>query len=253
MTNALHARGTAPDGPRGTRRPCSSGARTAPTTPTGRAAVRSILTGVAAHRPDLDVREAFVDVQEPAVADVVDARPRQRRRRSPSSYRCCCPSASTSRSTSPRPSTSPAPPRRHHSGPTAARRHPRGPAGRPPGSPTDDSVVLAAAGSTDPAAALAVESIAAGLADRLEQPVTIGYGAGAEPRVPAAVAGARADARPGGRVVVASYLLAPGYFYDRVHGGRGRRGRRPARPRRAAGRRSSSTGTTPPPERRSCT
>src|SRR4029079_12910462 len=37
----------------------------------GRAAVRSILTGVAAYRPELDVREAFVDVQEPEVADVV--------------------------------------------------------------------------------------------------------------------------------------------------------------------------------------
>ena len=61
-----------------------------------------------------------------------------------------------------------------------------------------------------------MESVAAGLADRLEQPVTIGYGAGAEPRVPAAVASARADTPPGGRVVVASYLLAPGYFYDRV-------------------------------------
>ncbi|NKY40020.1 sirohydrochlorin chelatase, partial [Cellulomonas septica] len=36
------------------------------------------------------------------------------------------------------------------------------------------------------------------------------------PRVPAAVAAARADLTPGGRVVVASYLLAPGYFYDRV-------------------------------------
>ena len=87
--------------------------------------------------------------------------------------------------------------------------HARGPA-------PDDSVVLAAAGSTDPAAAIAVESVAAGLADRLAQPVTIGYGAGAEPRVPAAVASARADTPPGGRVVVASYLLAPGYFYDRV-------------------------------------
>ena len=30
------------------------------------------------------------------------------------------------------------------------------------------------------------------------------------------VATARADLPPGGRVVVASYLLAPGYFHDRV-------------------------------------
>src|SRR5690606_29719225 len=38
---------------------------------TGRAAIRSILDDVAAARPDLDVREAFVDVQLPEVADVV--------------------------------------------------------------------------------------------------------------------------------------------------------------------------------------
>jgi len=77
-----------------------------------------------------------------------------------------------------------------------------------------DAVVLAAAGSTDPAAAVAVEEVAAGLAARLGRPVTVGYGAGSTPRVPDAVAAARATAP--GRVVIASYLLAPGYFHDRV-------------------------------------
>src|SRR5690606_14909530 len=37
----------------------------------GRAAIRSILDDVRALRPELDVREAFVDVQLPEVADVV--------------------------------------------------------------------------------------------------------------------------------------------------------------------------------------
>ena len=37
----------------------------------GQAVIRSILASVADVRPDLVVREAFVDVQEPAVADVV--------------------------------------------------------------------------------------------------------------------------------------------------------------------------------------
>ena len=72
MTNALHARGPAPDGPRGdVDARCSSAARTAPTTPT--AAPRSARSSPASrpYRPELDVREAFVDVQQPEVADVV--------------------------------------------------------------------------------------------------------------------------------------------------------------------------------------
>ena len=72
MTNALHARGPVPDGPRGTStRPVLVGCSHGTDDADGRAAVRSILTGVAAARPELDVREAFVDVQEPEVADVV--------------------------------------------------------------------------------------------------------------------------------------------------------------------------------------
>ncbi|MGO2702390.1 MAG: sirohydrochlorin chelatase, partial [Cellulosimicrobium funkei] len=39
----------------------------------GRAVVRALLDDVRAARPDLDVREAFVDVQQPEVADVVTA------------------------------------------------------------------------------------------------------------------------------------------------------------------------------------
>ncbi|KGM10871.1 cobalamin biosynthesis protein CbiX, partial [Cellulomonas bogoriensis 69B4 = DSM 16987] len=39
--------------------------------PDGRAVVRGILEQVRLTRPDLDVREAFVDVQEPEVDDVV--------------------------------------------------------------------------------------------------------------------------------------------------------------------------------------
>ena len=177
--------------------------------------MRSILTGVAAARPDLDVREAFVDVQQPEVADVV-----AHALDNDASAAVVVPlllsvgfhvKVDIAEAVD-------------QPGATAA--SPLGPDPRlvdilvdrleTAGLAADDSVVLAAAGSTDPAAALAVESVAAGLADRLTQPVTIGYGAGAEPRVPAAIETARADVPPGGRVVVASYLLAPGYFYDRV-------------------------------------
>ena len=44
--------------------------------------------------------------------------------------------------------------------------------------------------------------------------MTVGYGSAARPTVPDAVAAARAAGAP--RVVVAAYLLAPGYFHDRL-------------------------------------
>jgi sirohydrochlorin ferrochelatase len=73
-----------------------------------------------------------------------------------------------------------------------------------------DAVVLAAAGSTDPAAAVATESQARLLAARIDSPVTVGYASAGEPSVPAAVTAARrAGMTP---VTVASYLLAPGVF-----------------------------------------
>lgn len=214
MTNALHARGPAPDHAEPAH-PVLVGCSHGTDDLSGRAAVRSILKGAAALRPELDVREAFVDVQEPEVANVVaDALDGD------AAGAVVVPlllsigfhvkvdiAAAVDQ-------------------PGATAASPLGPDPRlvdilvdrlaAVDLGPDDLVVLAAAGSTDPAAALAVEQVAAGLADRIPQPVTIGYGAGAEPRVPAAVAAARADLTPGGRVVVASYLLAPGYFHDRV-------------------------------------
>lgn len=77
----------------------------------------------------------------------------------------------------------------------------------------DDVVVLAAAGSSRAEAREAPEQAARELAQRLDRPVTIGYGASARPSVPDAVRAARG---PAGRVVVAAYLLAPGYFHDRL-------------------------------------
>ena len=77
----------------------------------------------------------------------------------------------------------------------------------------DDVVVLAAAGSSDPRAVADCEETAARLAERLGRRVRVGYVANATPRVHEALDAARAE-RPGGRVVVASYLLAPGFFAD---------------------------------------
>ncbi|QEO16295.1 cobalamin biosynthesis protein CbiX [Agromyces intestinalis] len=77
----------------------------------------------------------------------------------------------------------------------------------------DDGLVLAAAGSSDAAAVVDCRRTAALLADRLGRPVRIGFLSAAEPSVADAVRRERA-ARPGARVVVAAYLLAPGYFHD---------------------------------------
>jgi sirohydrochlorin ferrochelatase len=178
----------------------------------GRAVIRSILASVADARPDVVVREAFVDVQEPPVADVVASAAEL------DLTVVVVPlllsvgfhvRVDIAAAVEGRPATA-APPL----GPDArlvdvlVDRLTQ--AGLAPG----DAVVLAAAGSTDPAAAVAVEEVAAGLATRLGRPVTVGYGAGSTPRVPDAVAAARATGP--GRVVIASYLLAPGHFHDRV-------------------------------------
>jgi sirohydrochlorin ferrochelatase len=76
-----------------------------------------------------------------------------------------------------------------------------------------DAVVLGVAGSTDPEAATASTRQAALLATALGVPVGVGYASASEPPIAAAVAAAR---RAGGRVAVATYLLAPGAFADRM-------------------------------------
>jgi sirohydrochlorin ferrochelatase len=73
-----------------------------------------------------------------------------------------------------------------------------------------DSVVLAAAGSSDPRALLDCAGAAADLAELIDRPVEVGYVSGAGERLPAVLA------RTPGRVAVATYLLAPGFFADRV-------------------------------------
>jgi sirohydrochlorin ferrochelatase len=78
------------------------------------------------------------------------------------------------------------------------------------------AVVLAAAGSSDPRSVADVDDTAALLQRDWAGPVTTGYGSAAKPPVPDAVAAARAAGAE--RVVVASYLLAPGHFHDKLAG-----------------------------------
>jgi sirohydrochlorin ferrochelatase len=76
-----------------------------------------------------------------------------------------------------------------------------------------DSVVLAAAGSSDARAVEDCHEMARRLSRRIGRPVRVGFISAATPPLPHAVAEARAT-RPSGRVVVSTYLLAPGYFFD---------------------------------------
>lgn len=89
----------------------------------------------------------------------------------------------------------------------------------------DDVVVLGAAGSSDVNAVEDCRAAAAGLGHVLGRPVTVGFISAATPRLADAVLEARSGgggaiqgqgsggaAGEGPRVVIASYLLAPGYF-----------------------------------------
>jgi len=74
-----------------------------------------------------------------------------------------------------------------------------------------DAVVLAAAGSSDARAVADCRTTGVLLAERLGRPVTVGFISAATPPLPEAIRQTR-EAHPGARVVVATYLLAPGYF-----------------------------------------
>ncbi|GAA1955964.1 sirohydrochlorin chelatase [Microbacterium deminutum] len=74
-----------------------------------------------------------------------------------------------------------------------------------------DTIVLAVAGSSDERANDDCRAVGTMLGERLSRRVTVGFLAAADPRLDAAVA---QGATRGSRVVVANYLLAPGYFQD---------------------------------------
>jgi sirohydrochlorin ferrochelatase len=77
----------------------------------------------------------------------------------------------------------------------------------------DDTVIVAAAGSSDSRAVEDCRDLAGSLAQLLGRPSSAAYLSAAEPRLDEAVRRARSE-REHSRVVVATYLLAPGYFAD---------------------------------------
>jgi sirohydrochlorin ferrochelatase len=79
---------------------------------------------------------------------------------------------------------------------------------------SSDSVILAAAGTSDPLAQRDLNSTAAMLSAAIGVRVELAYAATGEPRVADAVAAVRSHGAA--RIVVASYLLADGLFQDRL-------------------------------------
>jgi sirohydrochlorin ferrochelatase len=193
---------------------CAHGTRN----PTGRRLIGELALAARALRPGLQTTAAFVDVQPPTVVDVVA---RLAATGTPAvivplllsgGYHVHVDIAGAVA---------------QHPGAVAAR--PLGPdprlaavltdrlvaAGADPRNPLT-AIVLAAAGSSDPRSVTDVEDTADLLQRDWAGPVTTGYGSAAQPRVPDAVAAARAAGAE--RVTVAAYLLAPGHFHDKLQG-----------------------------------
>jgi sirohydrochlorin ferrochelatase len=188
---------------------CAHGTRE----PAGRRVVGSLVAALRAARPGLPVAPAFVDVQPPRVGTVVDGLGDRGRRAVvvplllSGGYHVHVDVAEAV------------------AGSTAVAAAALGPDDRltallldrlrESGATPDDAVVLAAAGSSDARAVADVERVRDEVRARWGGPVTTGYGAKATPTVRQAIRAARAE-HPDRRVVIASYLLAPGFFHDRL-------------------------------------
>lgn len=179
--------------------------------PSGQAAVSTLVAAVAAARPDLSVHEGFVDVQQPDVPAVLGALPPARESvivplLLSAGYHVHVDLADDAASSD-----------------GAVVAGALGPDDRlvallarrlaEVGLRSDDVVVLAAAGSSDARAVADCAETARRLGDLIRHHVTVGFISAALPRLADEVATTRA-AHPHARIVVASYLLAPGYFAE---------------------------------------
>jgi len=184
---------------------CSHGTASAD----GQDAVEALVQAVAARRPDLDVRAAFVDVQRPDPPTVLGALPDTREARlvplllsagyhvfvDLTEAAAAAPNATVAPALGPDPRLAELLRQRLVSA----------------GLRDDDAVVLGAAGSSEPSAVHDCRAMARALAELIGRDVTAGFISAAAPRLADAVAAQRV---PDHRVVVATYLLAPGFFAD---------------------------------------
>jgi sirohydrochlorin ferrochelatase len=213
----------------------------------GAAEVNALRDAIAALRPGLDVREAYVDVQQPDLVDVVAGLPAGLPSGSAGASAVGGEPGSAAgasavvvplllsvgyhvkvdiaKAVKSRPGTVAAAPL----GPDPRLAALLDQRLREAGVTDNDAIVLAAAGSSNPNAAISVEELAEQLRDLRSNRIVPAYGASAKPSVPEAVAMLREEAAGGagagesaggvsvgGRVVVASYLLAPGFFHDQL-------------------------------------
>lgn len=176
----------------------------------GQRRINALRAEIATLRPGLSVVEAYVDVQEPALPDVVAGL-------APGVWAVVVPLLLTvgfhvqvdiAEAVASRPDTLGAAPLGPD--PRLAKLLDE----RLGDLPEGWGIVLAAAGSSRPEAAENIEVLAADLAVRRPERVLAAYGASARPSVPEAIAALRAGGAAG--VAVASYLLAPGYFHDQL-------------------------------------
>ena len=200
----------------------------------GAAEVNALRANIAALRPGLVVREAYVDVQQPDLVDVVAGLPEDPDGGSAGASAVVVPlllsvgyhvKVDIARAVKSRPGSIAAAPL----GPDRRLAALLDQRLREAGVTDNDAVVLAAAGSSNPNAAVSVEELADQLRALRSNRILPAYGASAKPSVPEAVAILREEAAGGagagesaggvdlgGRVVVASYLLAPGFFHDQL-------------------------------------
>nr|WP_218652693.1 CbiX/SirB N-terminal domain-containing protein [Paenarthrobacter nitroguajacolicus] len=192
---------------------CAHGTRNAE----GQAAIRRVMAEIETLRPGLRVVEAYVDVQEPELGGVVEGLPEGTAAvvvplllSTGFHIKVDVPKAIKSR-------------------PEVVAAKPLGPDPRlaelltthlrAAGLQENDGVLLAAAGSSLPDGSVDSEEQARLLGELLPNKVRVAYGASAQPTVPDGVASLRAElAADGGtgRVFIASYLLATGYFHDQL-------------------------------------
>jgi sirohydrochlorin ferrochelatase len=179
--------------------------------PAGRAAIRALVDVVDLALPGIHVHGAFVDVQNPRVDPFLHSGTFE-----PGQAAALVPlllSAGTHASgdlaaaASSVPGTKVAAPLGPDASLAALLHRRLVEAGWIPG----EAVVLACAGSTDPRGLADCHTMAQLLAGRLQVPVTPAFLSAAEPRLTDFLATAR-TLNLGRRTVVASYLLAPGYF-----------------------------------------
>lgn len=179
--------------------------------PAGQRAVAALVAAVAVRAPEISVVEAFVDVQQPDVPAVLTSVAADSVVIVPlllsAGYHVRVDLARVA-SAAPNPQVTVAAalgpdPRLVSLLERRLRAHPLEP---------DDEIVLAAAGSSDARAVDDCRAMAVALAERLGRTVTAAFISAAQPSLPEAIAQARAGGAT--RVIVATYLLAPGYFAD---------------------------------------